>query len=195
MTHTPISPSALPLSHRRILANELFLEIKEHRWRRHTATRTTTPGKPPPHTTHGAHQNQDTDLVRQRLKEVITDSLEDFISNPDVTVMISQMNSNTVSMLGGMRISSSANLAARAGSWILVSVTDVRTVLSCGTSSASCVSMIKVLMSPSYASTTPALPARSPKDFITRSAGPLRAFPPNNGLTLPVTANIMILIF
>jgi polysaccharide export outer membrane protein len=40
-------------------------------------------------------------LTPEELKEVITDSLAEYIATPDVTVMVVQMNSNTVSMIGG----------------------------------------------------------------------------------------------
>ncbi len=40
-------------------------------------------------------------LTPEELKEVLTDALAEYIASPDVTVMVVQMNSNTVSMIGG----------------------------------------------------------------------------------------------
>lgn len=40
-------------------------------------------------------------LTPTELKEVITEALAEYIAAPDVTVIVAQMNSNTVSMLGG----------------------------------------------------------------------------------------------
>jgi polysaccharide export outer membrane protein len=39
-------------------------------------------------------------LTPHELKEVITESLSEFIAAPDVTVVVSQMNSNVISMMG-----------------------------------------------------------------------------------------------
>lgn len=41
-------------------------------------------------------------LTPQELKEVLTDRLSEYIMNPDVTVVVIGMNSNTVSVMGGV---------------------------------------------------------------------------------------------
>ncbi len=41
-------------------------------------------------------------LTAEELKEVITEALSEYITNPDVTVMVVGMNSNTVSVMGGV---------------------------------------------------------------------------------------------
>ena len=41
-------------------------------------------------------------LTPEELKEVITEALSEFVTNPDVTVIVGGMNSNTVSVLGGV---------------------------------------------------------------------------------------------
>jgi polysaccharide export outer membrane protein len=41
-------------------------------------------------------------LTAEELKEVITESLSEYVSNPDVTVMLTGMNSNSVSIMGGV---------------------------------------------------------------------------------------------
>ena len=41
-------------------------------------------------------------LTPEELKEVITEELSEFISAPDVTVVVSQMNSQQASILGGI---------------------------------------------------------------------------------------------
>jgi polysaccharide export outer membrane protein len=41
-------------------------------------------------------------LTAQELKEVLTDKLSQYIENPDVTVIVQGMNSNTVSVMGGV---------------------------------------------------------------------------------------------
>jgi len=41
-------------------------------------------------------------LTAEELKEVITESLSEYVSNPDVTVMVTGMNSNSVSIMGGV---------------------------------------------------------------------------------------------
>lgn len=41
-------------------------------------------------------------LTAEELKEVITEALSEYISNPDVTVVVMGMNSNTVSIMGGV---------------------------------------------------------------------------------------------
>jgi polysaccharide export outer membrane protein len=41
-------------------------------------------------------------LTAEELKEVITEALSEYIVNPDVTVVVSGMNSNTVSIMGGV---------------------------------------------------------------------------------------------
>lgn len=42
-------------------------------------------------------------LTPLELKEVITEGLSEYISAPDVTVVVMQMNSNTVAIVGGVR--------------------------------------------------------------------------------------------
>ena len=41
-------------------------------------------------------------LTAEELKEVITEALSEYIANPDVTVVVLGMNSNTVSIMGGV---------------------------------------------------------------------------------------------
>ena len=41
-------------------------------------------------------------LTPEELKEVITESLSEFVTNPDVTVVVAGMNSNSVSVMGGV---------------------------------------------------------------------------------------------
>jgi len=41
-------------------------------------------------------------LTAEELKEVITEALSEFIASPDVTVVVQGMNSNTVSIMGGV---------------------------------------------------------------------------------------------
>lgn len=41
-------------------------------------------------------------LTAEELKEVVTEALSEFIANPDVTVVVQGMNSNTVSIMGGV---------------------------------------------------------------------------------------------
>jgi polysaccharide export outer membrane protein len=41
-------------------------------------------------------------LTAEELKEVITEALSEYINNPDVTVVVMGMNSNTVSIMGGV---------------------------------------------------------------------------------------------
>ncbi|MFP6605927.1 MAG: polysaccharide biosynthesis/export family protein [Myxococcota bacterium] len=41
-------------------------------------------------------------LTAEELKEVITEALSEYISNPDVTVVVIGMNSNTISIMGGV---------------------------------------------------------------------------------------------
>jgi polysaccharide export outer membrane protein len=41
-------------------------------------------------------------LTAEELKEVITEALTDYVTNPDVTVVVMGMNSNTVSIMGGV---------------------------------------------------------------------------------------------
>ena len=41
-------------------------------------------------------------LTAEELKEVITEALSEYISNPDVTVVVTGMNSNTISIMGGV---------------------------------------------------------------------------------------------
>ena len=41
-------------------------------------------------------------LTAEELKEVITEALSEYVTNPDVTVILMGMNSNTVSMMGGV---------------------------------------------------------------------------------------------
>lgn len=41
-------------------------------------------------------------LTPEELKTVVTDSLQEYISNPDVTVVVLEMNSKAVSVLGGV---------------------------------------------------------------------------------------------
>lgn len=40
-------------------------------------------------------------LTPEELKEVLTEALSEYISNPDVTVVVKEMNSNVVSIIGG----------------------------------------------------------------------------------------------
>ena len=40
-------------------------------------------------------------LTPEELKEVITEALSEYISNPDVTVVVLEMNSNVISVIGG----------------------------------------------------------------------------------------------
>jgi polysaccharide export outer membrane protein len=41
-------------------------------------------------------------LTAQELKEVLTEALSEYIANPDVTVIVQGMNSNTVSIMGAV---------------------------------------------------------------------------------------------
>jgi polysaccharide export outer membrane protein len=41
-------------------------------------------------------------LTPEELKEVITEALSEYVTNPDVTVIVTGMNSNTVSIMGGV---------------------------------------------------------------------------------------------
>jgi polysaccharide export outer membrane protein len=41
-------------------------------------------------------------LTAEELKEVITEALAEYVVNPDVTVVVSGMNSNTISIMGGV---------------------------------------------------------------------------------------------
>ncbi len=41
-------------------------------------------------------------LTAEELKEVVTEALSEYIANPDVTVVLIGMNSNTVSIMGGV---------------------------------------------------------------------------------------------
>ncbi len=41
-------------------------------------------------------------LKAEELKEVITEALSEYVMNPDVTVVVTGMNSNTVSIMGGV---------------------------------------------------------------------------------------------
>jgi len=41
-------------------------------------------------------------LTAEELKEVVTEALSEYISNPDVTVVVMGMNSNTISIMGGV---------------------------------------------------------------------------------------------
>ena len=41
-------------------------------------------------------------LTPEELREVITEALSEYVANPDVTVVVTGMNSNTVSVMGGV---------------------------------------------------------------------------------------------
>ena len=41
-------------------------------------------------------------LTAEELKEVVTEALSEYIANPDVTVVLLAMNSNTISIMGGV---------------------------------------------------------------------------------------------
>ena len=41
-------------------------------------------------------------LTPEELKEVITEALSEYVTNPDVTVIVNGMNSNTISIMGGV---------------------------------------------------------------------------------------------
>jgi len=41
-------------------------------------------------------------LTPEELKEVITEALSEYVTNPDVTVLVTGMNSNSVSIMGGV---------------------------------------------------------------------------------------------
>lgn len=41
-------------------------------------------------------------LTPEELREVITEALSEYITNPDVTVVVTGMNSNTISIMGGV---------------------------------------------------------------------------------------------
>jgi polysaccharide export outer membrane protein len=41
-------------------------------------------------------------LTAEELKEVITEALSEYVTNPDVTVIVVGMNSNTISIMGGI---------------------------------------------------------------------------------------------